>query len=597
MFFSGAPIAFPTFQGNPNVTITAIDSSGGIDMSRTSGRLPAFVQVSASAIAATGSSTPYEDLSYGWNFGDTSGTETFTNPVTGETVNANHGQTGPEAAYCYRTAGTYTITLTIRGKNGGSYTDKIVSTTFEAQAWSPSVQKYCDSNAGGTNAGTQANPYNDWATLRAAMFLAGADTEWNFKRGSDFSVDAGHTMPLGKNGLRIQAYGTGANPIIRVPSGVNQSGGTIAGASGVTEQDIVISNIDFIHESSTFATYCINIFQNSTAADAIMKDIYLDNCNFTVTSEISGAPLNFIGTNSLERETATNFGIWNCDLVNPQTTSVVAHGVLMGNSSWCFIVGGSISGASQSGAPQHHHIYYDVRSHSYVRWVDFGDGPGRVFCINGNCHDSSPSFTNYDYHFWADCNLTGSADAIDISNTNNTATGTFRYVVIQGNDIHDLTISGANGPIQSNSCDSFTIRDCDVWSNTGPFIALSPGLATRLSLKAYRMNIYHTDIEPAIKFNNSADWTEPQQITDVILYMTHASAFAFQMRQPSSLGSDWFSDRNQFYAPNRADHKYFKDNTTAEAQATWQAHGATYDPNSTFDVDPGWTDPANGDFS
>src|SRR5215510_6099186 len=72
----------PSFGGNPNVTITAIDTRGGIVASRVSGHMPAFVQVSASAIKATGTDWPYEDLEYKWDFGDPNGKEIFTNPVT-----------------------------------------------------------------------------------------------------------------------------------------------------------------------------------------------------------------------------------------------------------------------------------------------------------------------------------------------------------------------------------------------------------------------------------------------------------------------------------------------------------------------------------
>src|ERR1017187_4811943 len=92
-FPHGAPAVVPvTFKGNPNVTITTIDVSGGIACSRTSGKTPCFIQVSASNITADTTPAPYEDLSYSWNFGDPPGTETFTNPVTGATVNANTDQ-------------------------------------------------------------------------------------------------------------------------------------------------------------------------------------------------------------------------------------------------------------------------------------------------------------------------------------------------------------------------------------------------------------------------------------------------------------------------------------------------------------------------
>lgn len=75
-------------------------------------------------VSAQGSShdgeTPenaYMDLHYEWDFGDTEGVEEFVDRYNGKTVNANNEQQGQEAAYLYRSAGTYTITLTAKGKD------------------------------------------------------------------------------------------------------------------------------------------------------------------------------------------------------------------------------------------------------------------------------------------------------------------------------------------------------------------------------------------------------------------------------------------------------------------------------------------------
>src|SRR5262245_5720607 len=105
MIFAGSTKAGAAgaFQGNPNVTITAINTSAGIAVSRSSCSVPCFVQVSASAITATGSARPYEDLDYSWDFGDPTGNETFSQPIASNgsfspaDVNANTAQTGPEA--------------------------------------------------------------------------------------------------------------------------------------------------------------------------------------------------------------------------------------------------------------------------------------------------------------------------------------------------------------------------------------------------------------------------------------------------------------------------------------------------------------------
>ncbi len=156
------------FFGDSNARFDTMDISGGIVFSslpfsytahdndskpRVSSQIPAFIQVSASAIAATGKVVspggsvitgaalrPYERLEYWWDFGDPSGTESFNNyslyPFSGVPVNANSEQRGPEACYVYRRPGTYTIKLNIRGRNsdGTGYISKIVTRQFTALA-------------------------------------------------------------------------------------------------------------------------------------------------------------------------------------------------------------------------------------------------------------------------------------------------------------------------------------------------------------------------------------------------------------------------------------------------------------------------------
>src|SRR3989304_4760062 len=83
-----APIASLPYTGNPDAKVMSVDTSGGIECSRTAGQVPCFVQVSASAIAALGgviencgrAFNPYEDLHYSWDFGDPDGTETVVDP-------------------------------------------------------------------------------------------------------------------------------------------------------------------------------------------------------------------------------------------------------------------------------------------------------------------------------------------------------------------------------------------------------------------------------------------------------------------------------------------------------------------------------------
>lgn len=106
----------PAYAGHPKITgLTTITPK--IVCSRTpTGVFPFFVQVSACETTSNAGKT-YRDLDYRWNFGDASGTETMTDHATGKTVNLNTSQMGPEAGYIYRTPGTYTITLTVSGKD------------------------------------------------------------------------------------------------------------------------------------------------------------------------------------------------------------------------------------------------------------------------------------------------------------------------------------------------------------------------------------------------------------------------------------------------------------------------------------------------
>ena len=106
----------PAYHGKPAITGLTTITPKIICNRPASGVRPYHVMVSASETTCNAGSA-YLDLHYEWDFGDTAGTETLTNRQTGEPVNANNCQVGPEAAYLYRTPGTYTITLTVKGKD------------------------------------------------------------------------------------------------------------------------------------------------------------------------------------------------------------------------------------------------------------------------------------------------------------------------------------------------------------------------------------------------------------------------------------------------------------------------------------------------
>lgn len=106
----------PSYTGKPSIPgLTTITPK--IVCSRVpSGVTPFWLYFSASETTAD-AGNPYLDLDYRWSFGDTSGTELFTDQWNGKEVNANSDQIGPEASYLYRSAGSYTVTLTVTGKD------------------------------------------------------------------------------------------------------------------------------------------------------------------------------------------------------------------------------------------------------------------------------------------------------------------------------------------------------------------------------------------------------------------------------------------------------------------------------------------------
>lgn len=161
------------YAGHPIIpNLTAITPK--IAITRSGGVLPFVVQVQAANTTATFSDggaafeaevgrpfDPYMDLEYHWDFGNPAGTETFTHPVTGDTVNANDNQTGPEAMYVYRNAGSSTITVTARAWNGDEF---VTASTTELSV--EEVQRFA--LIGAPTGGTYTLSFNGQTTAAIA---------------------------------------------------------------------------------------------------------------------------------------------------------------------------------------------------------------------------------------------------------------------------------------------------------------------------------------------------------------------------------------------------------------------------------------------
>jgi hypothetical protein len=415
------------FGGNPNVQITAIDVSGGIELSRSSGQLPAFFQASAMNITATavgGIVQPYEDLEYTWTLtraGGSVAAENFTNPsiypysTGGPTVNANTDQTGPEAAFVCRVADTYTVTLTIRGANGAGFTTATATTTFTASTFNASgAEVWVDSAAAGGGSGTLQSPINNLGDAFTVLNAAGfTNCAMHLKRGSLFlngaaGIGNGNTTPV--NGFRVDAYGVGADPIrednVNTYAPIQFSTGSAGSSGGVWLQDIVISNVVAKCGPGNTAQIACGLLGQNDDPLLEVNDFYFDNVTVisTTTAALTSQDVFCLTPNTaFGVPLKVRAGCWNVKVSSPITGSPPNR---MGMDiatweQWLFIVGGSIVGCGQGGA-QDHHIYPVIQNNFLVRWMDFGTSvlngtgdPTRSYCINGDFNNHTTAFSNY----------------------------------------------------------------------------------------------------------------------------------------------------------------------------------------------------------
>lgn len=684
------------FSGNPYASISEIDVTGGITCSRTSGNTPCFIQVSGSAITATGTSVPFEDLDFRWDFGDPSGTENFVIPGGGCVVNANNWQQGPEAAYCYRSAGTFTVTLTVTAKvASGSYisaqtTQNITVSDFSASGgdW------YFDSGATGTNDGTsQANAFTlmtggsaDMTNLVAKLNTTGAAL--HFKKGSAWTVTSitpGMSFSFGglgyfyfnKSSLRVDTYGSGSNPqfitqnvnvtftgsigngsggsgtvlnVTAIPSAtkipvgsyiadtpgnitqptkvtdnssanadgtgnytvsrslnvasqamriavlipiVSDNGG---GASPASKTDIVMSDIDFVNAGGTTSGFMF--FNFGSQASANCSNLYFDNCNFTSNTTTSG-DINHVIIQRNQNVGATadldNIGFWGGSVVAASGDGSKGIAILVSMYDFLFIVGMMINGAGSDNT-RDHHIYPDVQNHALFKWINFGDGPTRNFCINGNWDDDT-GLAGEESHYWliSQNNMTGTLRAFDASNNvSHVSTTQFYDFVVEGNSIHDLT---GDGCVVFSCCKSVTFRNNNVWSNNAGRFWGPDGsqLKTLLTARLYGNKFYRDggSANGGVVDYNLTGWTAAQFIKNNIIYDNATTAKCVALFESDQVSASSTIDGNNYYAPNDSDSKPLLDNATAKSLATWQSGGLDA---ATTSSNPVWISPSTGSF-
>lgn len=545
------------------------------------------VHCDASLITATGASIPYEMGEFSINFGDLTGTETITDPWTGNTVNLNN-QVQPEAAYLYRTAGTYTITMTVRFCTSGnctttpayttaSFTQNITVTTFN-----PSGGTFFYSAAG---SGTTCSSGSPCALSQFASKIA-SNTQHNFNKGDNFAGTTG--IDMGFNGsvsaVRLGAFGSGAKPKININSGGATPILISASHAGEVKSDIVVSGLEFDTSGAATST---NSYFSLTQSTATLKQIYFDNCDFINSVDVTGFVNVQTGTNNTPGvDTNQEKGYWMGSATSPLTAVNVKDAFLVQTYHHHFIYGFTINGTGGATFQAlNHHVYHHIQLHGIDSYNTMG---------NSDSTGTNPT-RNYNFKYSFDPGSDGPAGfgfGQFVTVTHNSMSGTARPTNL-GNATNDPAVSrwknvvyaknikqGFTGEDDPFTGETATWRDEDICNNgtntSNSVLQLTPNIGTTSFLKArvYRERIYTTVAQPVFDFGPSAvTWTVPEVFADSQVQSTNSAAIMMNtaFSQQVSAGSTW--DRNTWYCPNTSGQNCFDNNGTLTSFATWQASG------------------------
>ena len=285
----------------------------------------AFVDAFTASTLAAGN---WHQTEIQWNFGDDRHLS-VSDPVAGNTAYPNDCHRGFNAAYPYDSAGTYTITLSLKDRDG---TIQTASTTVTVTADTRTAY-YFDGTSGDDSLGDGSigNPYQTWVK---AMTLAATNVKLLFKAGTAFTVSANKTLNNVQN-LWITSYGTGATPTLTWTGSnpgsntyiflFSDSGGRcenifIENLSVLSNQAVATSNQSFSQDQHAIALTFRSITINGDDAANAMNQGW--SHNYTASfAQTDGVLL--INCTSGDLRTYTNVGIAN---------SLVAIGNSFGSS-------------------------------------------------------------------------------------------------------------------------------------------------------------------------------------------------------------------------------------------------------------------------
>lgn len=523
--------------------------------------------------------------------GDTTGSEIFTNPYNGLVENANTAQTGCEAAYVYRSAGTYTATLNLYGQNGAGLTTTSVTTTITVTAFNPSGGDwYFDSvNGSDSNNGTSsATPKQTWSAVLTAVSNVANNYRINFAKGSSWTAGASGIDVSGKtlSHVRFQSYGSGAAPTINLNTANTSGYTTTNGGSSAShpQDDFVISGINFQTVSGWDSTTGASVIQITAAgnATAVVSNYYLDNCTVAQNIVTTTADHNVIDWAAVDTspKLMVNQGLWNVNVSGPATSTHTRQGIFFSPMDWGFIVGGSFSGAGTS-TTFDHHIYPLMQTHALFRYITFNAAAGKLFAINADWNSLSGGNETAQYWLLSDNHVAGPLSYHDASDASNDTQVVFSDWVTQRSNITGL----ANPAITFFGGQSMTFRYLRAWNNTNTLF--NPNGTTTAIYQFYKNCGYYTSSAGSnyivdIYNGGTPVYTSKQVVTDNQFNDQRTAAVTYNIGFTNQAGAT--INRNDTYAPNDSDAKFFGNAGVISSFAQWQtagfdAAGSTANPN------------------
>jgi hypothetical protein len=588
-----------TVSAPPEVVLpygaAVIDNVSGITplitITRISGSIPFVVQATAVGSSATWINpdtsvseplpSPYDQLHYTWDFGDGTGAETLTHPVSGLVVDADVHQTGPQATFVYRRPGTYTVTLTASIKNTSGVVTQANADLLVTVSGFTGQTQYFDPDAGddGNNGLTILTPKRSWSAF--SDWITGGDNRRAFLKSGTTLVQTTSLHNAGSH-TRVEPYGSGSSPII-------QAGPTFPGSPMVVVfghhglEDQVYSGIKFMGMGRASTIVHSYGEDDPSARDVAFMDCTLENSLPT--------GLNLV---TLTGDYLSHFTFWECHFRHNDSAGQAMYVHFEGSSTpmeFLSVVGGSFLGGDGNHVLDHHIYASGWRRYDLMRWIDFGEATSKNFCLNMN---ASRNGNNTEYMLIDGCDVTGCSNGIDCSNgANDPALGQFDHFIIQNTAVHDGDSATGYG-ILGYCVRRLVIRDSLFYGNPRTDLRITD---PDVNYQVYRNKFWR---DTAGNTTVSVRFLPGQRGTfsDNVLEIASNPGYSQKIVQiPVSEAANYTFEGNQYWCPylfSGGQICPFYDGDTSQRLTMGQWLGIF--PSDGPYADPGFTDPANGIF-